>query len=71
MSKLTEIIRYLGLRLAEPSTWQGVAFLAGLFGAKYAELNWGQAASIGATISAIIKILIPDPPVSPPPKDAP
>lgn len=71
MDKLKKIIAYLGARLAEPSTWQGIAFLASLFGAKYAQLNWGQAASIGATISAVIKILIPDPPASPPPKDAP
>jgi hypothetical protein len=42
-------------RLGEPTTWQGVAFIVSLFTAKYANLDWGQAAAVGGMVSAFIK----------------
>lgn len=48
-------------RMREPSSWQGVGFLATLAGAKWgASLDWGQAAALGATVSAFIKTIFPD-----------
>jgi hypothetical protein len=58
--KFEILIAYLAARSAEPSTWQGVAFILALFGSHYADLPWGQCASIGATLSALIKIFLPD-----------
>jgi hypothetical protein len=60
MQKIETLLAYLANRAAEPSTWQGVAFLLALAGSKYADLDWGQAASLGATASALIKIIFPD-----------
>ena len=48
-------------RLKEPSTWQGIGFVVGMFGCKFgAGLDWGQAAGIGGTLSAMLKIFLPD-----------
>jgi hypothetical protein len=59
--KLNKAIRYILDRLGEPSTWQGVGFIIGLCGGKFsAGLDWGQAAGLGGTVSALIKMLIPD-----------
>lgn len=64
--KLELLLAYLADRAAEPGTWQGFAFFLGLIGSHYASLDWGQCASIGATLSGIIKIIFPD---IKPPKD--
>lgn len=58
--KLELLLAYLAARSAEQSTWQGVAFLLTLTGSHYADLQWGQCAALGATLSAVIKILLPD-----------
>lgn len=48
-------------RLGEASTWQGVGFIATLAGAKWAaNLDWGSAAALGGTVSALIKAVFPD-----------
>lgn len=44
-------------RMPEPSTWQGIGFLASLFTAKYNGLDWGSAAALGGTVSALIKTI--------------
>lgn len=55
-------LEYLAARLSEPSTWQGIGFLAGLAGAKVgAGMDWGQAAGLGGIISAGLKMVFPDP----------
>jgi hypothetical protein len=60
MDRLDKLTLYVADRMAEPGTWQGVAFLFTLFGSHYASLDWGQAASIGAGVSAAIKIIFKD-----------
>jgi hypothetical protein len=67
MDKLETLLAYLAARAAEPSTWQGVAFLLALTGSRYASLDWGVCVSIGATLSAVVKIIFPD---VKPPKEA-
>ena len=48
-------------RLGESSTWQGLGFLLTLLGARWAgSLDWGAAAALGGTVSAIIKSMLPD-----------
>jgi hypothetical protein len=54
-------LHYLLDRLAERSTWEGVGFLVGLTGSRFGQgLDWGLAAGIGGTISAMIKAFFPD-----------
>lgn len=67
MNKLTLDERYKAFlnyaldRAGEPSTWQGIGFLTGLLGGKGAtDLDWGAAAALGGTISALIKSTLPD-----------
>lgn len=49
-------------RLSEPSTWQGIGFVVAAFGSKFgADLDWGQAAALGGALSALIKMVFPDP----------
>ena len=56
------IVSYLLDRLAEQSTWQGIGFLIGAFGGqRFANLDWGQAALVGGGVSALLKMLLPDP----------
>jgi hypothetical protein len=63
--RLEQLIVYVAARAAEPSTWQGVAFMLTLCGSHYASsLDWGQAAALGGFISGAIKIIFPD--VKPP-----
>lgn len=53
---------YLAARLGEPSTWQGIGFCLTLAGAKWAvNLDWGQAAGLGGIVSALLKMIFPDP----------
>lgn len=66
MYKLETLLACLAARAAEPGTWQGVAFMLTLCGSRYAALDWGQCAALGATASAVLKILFPD---MKPPKD--
>lgn len=60
MNQLEKIAAYLAARASEASTWQGVAFILTLAGSRYANMDWGQCAALGATLSGIIKILFPD-----------
>lgn len=49
-------------RLSEQSTWQGIGFVVAASGSKFgAGLDWGQAAFIGATLSALMKMFFPEP----------
>ena len=49
-------------QLGQQSTWQGLAFLLGLFGSHFAtSLDWGQATALGGTLSALLKTLLSDP----------
>lgn len=42
-------------RLGEPSTWQAIGFVVGLFTARFNNMDWGQAAALGGLVSAFIK----------------
>ena len=60
--KTRAVLLMIAARLSEPSTWQGIGFICALFGAKFGVgLDWGQAAGLGGTLSAIIKMVVPDP----------
>jgi hypothetical protein len=63
MSKRIQIaLEFTAARLSEQSTWQGIGFIIGLTGAKFgAGLDWGQAAGLGGIISAVLKMIFPDP----------
>jgi hypothetical protein len=58
--KLYQAFAFMADRASEPSTWQGVSFILGLLGSHYANLDWGQAAALGATLSGLLKIFTPD-----------
>lgn len=59
--KLNQTLDYLLSQLGEASTWQGIGFVVGLLGSRHVVgLDWGQAAGIGGTISATIKMVLPD-----------
>lgn len=56
------MLEMLAARLSEQSTWQGIGFIAALTGAKFgAGMDWGAAAGLGGIISALLKIVFPDP----------
>lgn len=58
---MRKYIDYTLDRLGEPSTWQGIGFIVGLTGSKFGlGLDWGQAAGLGGSISALIKMSLPD-----------
>jgi hypothetical protein len=60
------ILTVLAARLTEQSTWQGIGFLVALSGSKLGlGMDWGQAAGLGGVVSALIKIVLPDPVVKP------
>lgn len=62
MNRIQTVLEFIAARLSEPSTWQGIGFLVTLTGAKYgANLDWGQAAGLGGLISAVLKMIFPDP----------
>lgn len=63
MKKRIQIaLEFAAARLSEPSTWQGIGFLIGLTGAKFgAGTDWGQAAGLGGIVSAVLKMIFPDP----------
>lgn len=43
--------------LSERSTWQGIGFLVGAFGAReLGSMDWGAASCVGGAISAFLKI---------------
>ncbi|MGZ3323358.1 MAG: hypothetical protein ACXU9C_20615 [Xanthobacteraceae bacterium] len=53
---------FVAARLSEPSTWQGIGFLVALTGSKIGfGLDWGQAAGLGGIVSAVLKMVFPDP----------
>lgn len=55
-------LEFAAARMSEASTWQGVGFLIALSGAKLgAGLDWGAAAGLGGIVSALLKIVFPDP----------
>jgi hypothetical protein len=59
--KLRTFADYVGDRLKEPSSWQGIGFLVALTGCKLgAGMDWGQAAGLGGILSAAIKMVFPD-----------
>jgi hypothetical protein len=60
MKRIRPGLEYLAARLSEPSTWQGIGFVAGLFFSRARGLDWGQAAGAGGVISAILKMIFPD-----------
>lgn len=48
-------------RMGESSTWQGIGFIITLTGARWSQnLDWGSAAALGGTVSALIKATLPD-----------
>jgi hypothetical protein len=60
--RIRPAVEYLAARLGEASTWQGIGFCLTLAGAKWAaNLDWGQAAGLGGIVSALLKIIFPDP----------
>lgn len=62
MSKVQRIMEIIAARLSEQSTWQGIGFLVMLSGAKFgAGLDWGQAAGLGGIVSAVLKMIFPEP----------
>lgn len=59
--KLLKAIQYGLDRLGESSTWQGIGFVVALTGSKIGlGMDWGAAAGLGGTISAMIKVMLPD-----------
>lgn len=44
-------------RLAEPTTWQGIAFIATLIGSRANNIDWGTGAAFGGLLSAFLKII--------------
>lgn len=55
-------LEFAAARLSEPSTWQGIGFIVALTGSKLGlGMDWGQAAGIGGIISALLKMVFPDP----------
>jgi hypothetical protein len=55
-------LEFAAARLSEQSTWQGIGFLIGLTGAKLgAGMDWGMAAGLGGIVSAVLKMVFPDP----------
>jgi hypothetical protein len=60
MNKIDALLQYIAQRIAEPGTWQGIAFLLALGGSRYANLDWGQCAALGASVSGVLKIVLPD-----------
>lgn len=61
-TRLRAALDVLAARLSEQSTWQGIGFLVALCGCKVgAGMDWGPAAGIGGAISAVLKMVFPDP----------
>ena len=64
--KLRAALDVLLARLCEQSTWQGIGFLVTLTGSKFgAGMDWGPAAALGSGVSALVKIVLPDPVAKP------
>lgn len=56
-----EFMQYVSDRLSERSTWQGIGFVLGAVGCKWAgEVDWGAAAAFGGFISAGLKVVFAD-----------
>lgn len=62
MNKFHQMVEVIEARLQEQSTWQGIGFVVALTGAKWGVgMDWGAAAGLGGIISALLKIVFPDP----------
>lgn len=59
-AKLDALLLYIAARLAEPGTWQGIGIIAGLFGGKYADMDWQKCTALGIGIYGLLKMLLPD-----------
>lgn len=60
--RIRKALGFIAARLSEPSTWQGIGFIATVSGAKWAaNLDWGPAVGLGSLLSSVIKIVLPDP----------
>lgn len=60
-------LQYLLDRFGERSTWEGIGFVVALTGSHFGhDLDWGLAAGLGGTVSAMIKAFFPDPKPKPP-----
>lgn len=58
METIKKIMGVMASLLSERSTWQGIGFFLGAFVSKdLAGLDWGAAAFIGASLSALLKLL--------------
>lgn len=65
-TKLRNLLDMFLARLGEQSTWQGIGFLVALTGSKFgAGMDWGPAAALGGSVSALVKTLLPDPVLKP------
>lgn len=61
-TKLRKLLDIFLARLGEQSTWQGIGFIVALTGSKFGlGMDWGPAAALGSTVSALVKTLLPDP----------
>ena len=61
MNALIKLRDTILARMGESSTWQGIGFLVTLSGARWSQnLDWGSAAALGGTVSALIKAVLPD-----------
>jgi hypothetical protein len=61
MTRTQRTVNFIADRLAEPTTWRGIAFLLALCGAKFgADLDWGEAAALGGIVSACLKMIVAD-----------
>lgn len=61
MNRFLALLDYFQARLSEQTTWQGIGFLVAASGSHFgAGLDWGQAAAIGGSVPAILKILLAD-----------
>ena len=59
--KLIQIANYALDRLKEQSTWQGIGFIVSLTGSKIGlGMDWGQCAGVAGSVTAAIKMLLPD-----------
>lgn len=60
-NRIRTVAEFVAARLSEQSTWQGIGFVASLFCARARGLDWGQAAGLGGLVSAVLKMIFPDP----------
>jgi hypothetical protein len=59
-TKTRAILKYIQERLGERSTWQGIAWVIGLFSTKAAGFNLDEALFVGTGLAALLKIILCD-----------